>query len=163
MHEQIFKTDRYHIVAYMSSRSGLPSSNGCIYFSSPVRISFPKGFVHKDDSMLFCRVNAQGCNTYLKAVSIKYITTSSSGFRILRKLFPSVFDISFIRRINVQHHIYQHRQAIIESSVKILGCELVKEIDLWNKINWAYGCIDQQDIANGIGDSTDDHSWYLSD
>ncbi|KAM0671930.1 hypothetical protein CWI42_040730 [Ordospora colligata] len=163
MYEQIFKTDMYHIVAYMSSRSGLPSSNGCIYFSSTVQINFPKGFVHKENNMLFCKANAQGCNSYLKALSIKHITSSLSGFRVLRNLFPSIFDTSFIHRINVQHHIYQHRQVIMESSIKILGSKLVNEINLWSKINWTYGCADQQGVTNDNGDTTDDHSWCMSD
>lgn len=60
-------------------------------------------------------------------------------FTTLKRLFPSVFDVKFIRKINMQNYLYSNRDTIIESAINVLGRRAVEEIHLWDRINWNYG------------------------
>ncbi|UYI27404.1 hypothetical protein J0A71_06g12730 [Encephalitozoon cuniculi] len=138
MYEKRFKTIEYDILTYATSRNDILSCEGCIELVSPIHLSFPKEFVLKENR-IFCKLRIEGCSGRLKVVEIKRILRSCSGYAVLKKLIPSVFDINFIRKVNFQRYLYSYRNLIMRSSIRVLGRKVVDKINLWNRIKWHYG------------------------
>lgn len=137
VYEKRFETTEYDVFAYTTVSQGILTSGDCIELVSPVYINFPKEFVLKG-SKIFCKVKTRGSYGELRLIKIKRISRPSNGYAVLKKLIPSVFDVGFIRRINFQSYLYSNRDTIMRSSVRVLGKEVVNQINLWKRINWNY-------------------------
>lgn len=139
MYERSFSTHEYKIVATATSREDiLLSADQYIELVSPTNVRFSKDFVQENDK-IFCRNKIKGCSGHLKAIRVERMADGCDVFTVLKKLFPSVFDVKFVRKINMQNYLYSNRSVIIESAISVLGRRVVEEIHLWDRINWCYG------------------------
>ncbi|WEL38372.1 hypothetical protein PFJ87_04g00430 [Encephalitozoon hellem] len=157
MRERKFEACEYSILIYTSGCGSVLASDSCIEFVTPVSVNFPKEFVLRENR-IFCKTKIEGCHRKLRIVKIERISGSCNAYAVLKRLIPSVFDVRFIRKANLQSYLYSNRDLIMRSSTRILGKEVVGQISLWNRINWHHG---QDPGASSPGEVRDTSSDIL--
>ncbi|AFN82794.1 hypothetical protein EROM_040250 [Encephalitozoon romaleae SJ-2008] len=138
MHERKFETNEYSMLIYTTGRGSILSCDSCVELITPVHINFPKEFILKENR-IFCKIRIEGCYRRLKIVKIERMSGSCNAYTVLKRLIPSVFDVKFIRKANLQSYLHSNRDLIMRSSLRILGRETVDQINLWDRIKWQYG------------------------
>lgn len=117
MHEQIYESKSYKILAYLRNNIGTQISiNKCIEIkTAPITL---KGFTRTDE-FYFPKLVLQKNNNILHLLIIERCTIRINT--LLKNIFPTCFDIKKIKKLNFHYMIFKNGEFIKKIIFKILG------------------------------------------
>lgn len=117
MHEKIYESKSYKILAYVKNNLGTQISiNKCVEIKAhPL---FLKGFV-RSDSLYFPKIILQKNNNILHLLIIERCTIRINT--LLKIIFPTCFDLKNIKKLNFDYLLFKNSEFIKQIIFKILG------------------------------------------
>ncbi|KAK6090798.1 hypothetical protein P3W45_000043 [Vairimorpha bombi] len=132
MHEIIFQTKKYKIIAYLKNKEGTKISiPKCVEIRSNDILSCLKDFT-SSENLFFSKVSLTSYDNLLYLLIIDFCHIKNIR-TVLNKIFPTVFDTKTIKKINKKMYLYNNRHLIRELATKILGSHQVIK-DMWKEI-----------------------------